>query len=315
MPTSGWPRELGECSSSGGCVTLLSSTGDTARWRTSSTPPPTASDAYILTDESLVATDPGGLDLYDVRTGGGYLIPAKAIPCFGDNCHILPPPPVDPTLTTLQSGPGNPPVRYPKQRKKCPKGKSESQRQVRQAEEEGQEEAPAPQATPQRKGGYPMRRFLSFAIAAGGDAPARCARGPGRAPTVGSVSATNIQGVSALLKGTVDPEGLATTYYFEYSTQASFAGAAKSTVTATAPGPIPSPARAAISGLKPSTLYHFGLSRPAIPGPAKPKRLHHDPGIRLPLRHQRLCGDVLRPRWRGVQPASSHPYQLDFTSV
>ena len=36
------------------------------------------------------------------------------------------------------------------------------------------------------------------------------------APTLGPVSATNIQGVSALLKGTVNPEGLATTYHFEY---------------------------------------------------------------------------------------------------
>ena len=44
-------------------------------------------------------------------------------------------------------------------------------------------------------------------------------------PTVGSLAATNIQGVSALLKGTVDPEGLPTTYHFEYVDQPSFAGA------------------------------------------------------------------------------------------
>jgi hypothetical protein len=37
-------------------------------------------------------------------------------------------------------------------------------------------------------------------------------------PALGSVSAADIQGVSALLKGTVDPEGLSTGYWFEYGT-------------------------------------------------------------------------------------------------
>jgi DNA-binding beta-propeller fold protein YncE len=34
------------------------------------------------------------------------------IPCAGDSCHSLPGEPVDPTLTTLLEGPGNPKVRY-----------------------------------------------------------------------------------------------------------------------------------------------------------------------------------------------------------
>ncbi len=78
-------------------------------------------------------------------------------------------------------------------------------------------------------------------------------------PTVGAVSATNIQGVSALLKGTVDPEGLPTTYYFEYGTQAGFAGAARTAVASAGSGSDPHPARAAISGLTPSTTYHYRL--------------------------------------------------------
>jgi hypothetical protein len=79
------------------------------------------------------------------------------------------------------------------------------------------------------------------------------------APTLAAASATNIQGLSALLKGTVDPEGLTTSYYFEYSTQPSFAGAAKTIVSPAGTGADPRPARAAISGLAPNTTYHYQL--------------------------------------------------------
>jgi hypothetical protein len=78
-------------------------------------------------------------------------------------------------------------------------------------------------------------------------------------PTLGPLSSTNIQGISALLKGAVDPEGLPTSYYFEYGTQANFAGAAKTAVTQVGSGSDPHPARASISGLTPSTTYHYRL--------------------------------------------------------
>jgi hypothetical protein len=85
------------------------------------------------------------------------------------------------------------------------------------------------------------------------------------APTVGALQATDIQGVSALIKGSVDPEGLATTYRFEYVNQAGFAasgfaGAAKTTTGPVGSGTAPFPARAAISGLAPSTTYHYRLT-------------------------------------------------------
>ena len=45
--------------------------------------------------------------------------------CEGDDCQALPPVPIDPTLTTLLSGLGNPPVRYHKlNHHKKPKAKS-----------------------------------------------------------------------------------------------------------------------------------------------------------------------------------------------
>jgi hypothetical protein len=79
------------------------------------------------------------------------------------------------------------------------------------------------------------------------------------APAVSSSQATNIQGVSALLKGTVDPEGLATTYRFEYSTSPAFSGSSMSAAVDAGSGSGPQPARVAIAGLQPSTTYHVRL--------------------------------------------------------
>jgi hypothetical protein len=116
----------GSCTREGGCTALLSSGRD---------PTPSlfadassdGSDAYFLTGSSLVPKDPGAIDLYDARIGGGFSEPGEGIPCEGDSCQALPPEPTEPTLTTLLSGPGNPPVHYTrygtKAAKSCPKGK------------------------------------------------------------------------------------------------------------------------------------------------------------------------------------------------
>src|SRR5215203_5693877 len=79
------------------------------------------------------------------------------------------------------------------------------------------------------------------------------------APALGPVTATNIQGVSALLKGGVNPQGLPTTYWFEYSTEAGFAGAVKTAATPAGSGNSEERARAAIGGLSPSTTYFYRL--------------------------------------------------------
>ncbi len=116
----------GGCTREGGCTALLSSGRD---------PTPSlfadasadGSDAYFLTSSSLVGADPGAIDLYDARIGGGFGEPGEGIPCEGDSCQALPPEPTEPTLTTLLGGPGNPPVHYTrygfKAAKSCPKGK------------------------------------------------------------------------------------------------------------------------------------------------------------------------------------------------
>jgi len=79
------------------------------------------------------------------------------------------------------------------------------------------------------------------------------------APTMGPVSVTDIQGVSALLKGTVNPQGEATSYWFEYGTSPSFASAAKTGSTPVGSGSSAEAARAAIAGISPSTTYYYRL--------------------------------------------------------
>ena len=90
------------------------------------------------------------------------------------------------------------------------------------------------------------------------------------APSIGPVSATDIQGVSALLKGTVDPGGEPTNYWFEYGTAANFTGAAKTTLTSAGSGTGAQPARAAISGLTPNTTYFYRLAASNNSGSATP---------------------------------------------
>jgi hypothetical protein len=69
-------------------------------------------DAYFITNESLVGADPGSIDLYDARAGGGLPEAAKPIPCVADACQPLPSPPEDPDPSTLIKTSGNPPAHY-----------------------------------------------------------------------------------------------------------------------------------------------------------------------------------------------------------
>jgi hypothetical protein len=83
-------------------------------------------------------------------------------------------------------------------------------------------------------------------------------------PSLGAVSASNIQGVSALLVGTVNPQGLPTSYHFDYVDDAAFSvggfsGADATAATDAGTDSIDHPARASISGLAPDTVYHFRL--------------------------------------------------------
>jgi hypothetical protein len=111
----------GSCAAPGGCLSLISG-GRSAGGASFIDASAGGADAFFLTEGSLVGADGGGADIYDARVGGGFAEPSPPIACEGDSCQSLPSAPTDPTLTTLLSGPGNPPVRYPGAKKRCKKG-------------------------------------------------------------------------------------------------------------------------------------------------------------------------------------------------
>jgi hypothetical protein len=111
---------LGGCAAPGGCLGLLSS-GRFASGASFADASASGADAFFLTEGSLLPADPGSLDLYDAREGGGFPEPPTPIACEGDACQSLPSAPEDPQPGTLLSGPGNPSLHFPPRR--CPKRK------------------------------------------------------------------------------------------------------------------------------------------------------------------------------------------------
>jgi hypothetical protein len=113
----------GSCARPEGCVTLISE-GHSPGGSTFVDASADGADVFFITSGSLVPSDRGGADLYDARVAGGFPVVLEPTVCNGDACQPLPSEPVDPTLTTLLSGPGNPAVRYSRAPKKgCKKGK------------------------------------------------------------------------------------------------------------------------------------------------------------------------------------------------
>jgi hypothetical protein len=134
------------------------------------------------------------------------------------------------------------------------------------------------------------------------------------APSLGGVSATNIQGVSALLKGTVDPEGKATTYLFEYSTASNLSGAVSTATEPAGSGSEPRPARAAVGGLKPNTTYYFRLKATNADGTTTGSAANFktSKGFGFLPGTQGFGVNAYAEGGAGASKAGSHPYQLDF---
>jgi hypothetical protein len=80
--------------------------------------------------------------------------------------------------------------------------------------------------------------------------------GPGK-PVVSTSAATSITDSGATLKGSVDPNGLATEYFFKYGTSAT--PYASETGKTTVPAGSPATASTAVTGLTAATTYHFRL--------------------------------------------------------
>jgi hypothetical protein len=117
----------GGCGRASGCALLLSS-GRSLEGASFVDASANGSDAFFLTDGSLVPQDPGLVDLYDAREGGGFPVPASVIPCNGDACQSLPEAPEDPTPGTLVPNPGNPVAPPMKKQKKKKQGKKKQKK-------------------------------------------------------------------------------------------------------------------------------------------------------------------------------------------
>jgi hypothetical protein len=107
----------GGCAVAAGCTYLISS-GSSGEASTFADASEDGRDVFFLTDDSLVPVDPGSVDFYDARVGGGFPMPTSPTPCEGDSCQAVPSPPEDPSPGTLVPGPGNPPPHYLKPKKK-----------------------------------------------------------------------------------------------------------------------------------------------------------------------------------------------------
>ncbi|HEX8688834.1 MAG TPA: hypothetical protein VF729_01165, partial [Solirubrobacterales bacterium] len=105
----------------GGCIHLISSGESPAdsEFRNASAD---GRDVYFITESSLLPQDPGLIDLYDARVGGGFSQPTERAACEGEACQGSPPPPLDPTpASTSYRGPGN--LAPGGSKARCPKGK------------------------------------------------------------------------------------------------------------------------------------------------------------------------------------------------
>ena len=116
----------GNCATAPGCQSLIS--GGREGGASFLDASADGSDVYFLTEESLVRSDPGSIDVYDARAGGGFPEPETPLACLADACQQLPAPPEDPTPGTLAPNSGNPPQKYyssgkAKKKRRCPKGK------------------------------------------------------------------------------------------------------------------------------------------------------------------------------------------------
>jgi len=107
---------VGSCTRQPGCLGLLSDGhGEGGHFLDASAD---GSDVFFLTGDSLLGIDPGSIDVYDDRIGGGFPELEAPFFCKGDACQPLPSSPEDPAPGTLVPTSGNPPLKIEKRRPK-----------------------------------------------------------------------------------------------------------------------------------------------------------------------------------------------------
>jgi DNA-binding beta-propeller fold protein YncE len=117
-----------------GCISLIS-TGESAEVSEFVDATPNGSDVFFKTTSGIDPRDPGLIDIYDARVGGGYPPPpTPPAPCLGDACQSVPAPPNDPTPASAAfRGVGDPAPRKPRRSCRTRKGKAaKASRQAKQ---------------------------------------------------------------------------------------------------------------------------------------------------------------------------------------
>ncbi|HKF83360.1 MAG TPA: NHL repeat-containing protein [Solirubrobacterales bacterium] len=105
-------------STNGGCLYLIS-TGQSPQDSELVDISADAQDVFISTKQSLLPQDPGLIDVYDVREGGGFQPPPPLpLPCVGEVCQDQAPVPAFQAPGSNAPRAGNPP-----HKPRCPKGK------------------------------------------------------------------------------------------------------------------------------------------------------------------------------------------------
>jgi len=105
-----WERQgAGTCQKPGGCISLIS-TGKSNTYSEFVDASADGRDVFFRTESSIDPRDPGLMDIYDAREGGGLPPPPPPTqPCLGDACQSAPPAPNDPTPASASfHGAGDP---------------------------------------------------------------------------------------------------------------------------------------------------------------------------------------------------------------
>jgi hypothetical protein len=106
-----------------GCLSLISSgaSADRSEFVDAS---PDGSNVFFETSSSLDPRDPGLIDIYVAREGGGFPLPTPSLACEGEGCQSAPPPPIDPTPSSASfKGAGDPAPRKARRACRARKGK------------------------------------------------------------------------------------------------------------------------------------------------------------------------------------------------
>ncbi len=123
----------------------------------------------------------------------------------------------------------------------------------------GSNEGPRGECVPPAEDEYLCHAEVGYDAPTGNGTPDGPLGYSGAPPTVATQPASAATGTGATLNGTIEPQGLETTYQFEYGTTASYGSYAPVPDAAAGAGTANVAASTAITGLQADTTYHYRL--------------------------------------------------------